>query len=253
MKKVIISTLIVSAILSSVAPITSLAAALPKKAVTAAVKSVKPTFTPVRLLNAKVTDEHLYHVFTGELLVFDTGASKQIAVVVGNQVINARYKATREDGKEIWSFSLGFNRASLYADDALTFAIRYKSGGKVYWDTNQKYRLTDNANVIFGDTTIKLERSIFDWTFNSVNGSLATKRIDRSQSVSITYSTDGWLTRNIISATLKETNGVNGLQYWDFKLPTSSADVNVQYFITLVTPQKIYIDNNAGLGYNIYR
>lgn len=251
MKKIIISALIASAVLSSVAPITSLAAVLPKKSIVAT--STKPTFTPVRLLNAKVTDEHLYHVFTGELLVFDTGASKQISIIVGNQIVNAKYKSTREDGKEIWSFSLGFNRASLFVDEALTFAIRFKSNGKVYWDTNQKYRLTDQANVIFGDTVLKVERALFDWTFNSVNGSLITKRIDKAQGVTVTYSTDGWLTRKIAIATLKETNKASGLQRWEFKLPTSSTDTTVDYFVVLNTPQKTYIDNNAGINYNIYR
>lgn len=252
MKKTIITALIASITLSPIiGPAVSLAASIPKKAALA--KSAKPVFTPVKLLNAKVTDEHLYHVFAGELLVFDTGASKQISIVVGNQIVNAKYKSTREDGKEIWSFSLGFNRASLFVDDALTFAIRFKSNGKVYWDTNQKYRLTDQANVIFGDTVLKVERALFDWTFNSVNGSLITKRIDKAQGVTVTYSTDGWLTRKIAIATLKETNKASGLQRWEFKLPTSSTDTTVDYFVVLNTPQKTYIDNNAGINYNIYR
>ena len=148
MKKIIVGTLIATSLITSIAPIPSVFAAQAKKTVSAAV--VKPIPIPINLLNAKVTDEHLYHVFTGELLVSDSGASKQIAIVVGNQVVNAKYKFTREDGKEVWGFSLGFNRASLFIDNALTFAIRFKANGKVYWDTNQQYKLTDEDNVLFG-------------------------------------------------------------------------------------------------------
>ena len=248
MKKILMTTAIVSTILTSAMP-TTLWAATTKKV---SVASVKPTPIPVKLLNAKATDQHLYYIFAGELLVSDTGASKQISIVVGNQIIDARYKSTREDGKEIWGFSLGFNRNQLFADDVLTFVIRYKSNGKTIWDANPNYKLTDANNIIFGDTAVKLETSAYDWTFNSVNGTIVTKNLDKSQGVTITYTTDNWNTRKIAIGKLKETDD-NGLKRWTFSLPTDSENIGVQYFVVLNTPKKTYIDNNAGLGYNIYR
>lgn len=250
MNKLLVSTLIVSTILTSAMP-TTLWAATTKKVAVASVKQTLPI--PVKLLNAKVTDEHLYYIFAGELLVSDTGASKQVSIVVGDQVISAKYKTTREDGKEIWSFNLGFNRQQLFVDDVVTFVIRYKANGKTIWDANPKYRLTDESNVIFGDTAIKLEKSAYDWTFNSVDGTIVTKNINKAQSVTVTYTTNNWLARKTITANLIETNKETGLQKWGYSLPTESEDYNVRFFVTLNTPQKTYIDNNAGLGYNIYR
>ena len=249
MKKILMTTAIVSTILTSATPTTLWAA--PAKKVSIA--SVKQSFVPVKLLNASAVDQHLYYIFTGELLVSDTGTSKQVSIVVGNQVIDARYKSTREDGKEVWGFSLGFNRNQLFADDALTFVIRYKSGGKTYWDANPNYKLTDESNIIFGDTSVKLEKASYDWTFNSVNGTIVTKNLDKAQGVTITYSTDGWRTRDIAIAKFQETDKATGLKHWSFSLPTDSENLNVQYFVVLNTPKKTYIDNNAGLGYNIYR
>lgn len=253
MKKIIISALIASTFLTPIVP-TTLWAAMPKKASLVSTKVPQtPTLIPVKLLNAKVVDQHLYSVFTGELLVSDAGLSKQISVITGNQVINVKYKSTREDGKEIWGFSLGFNRNEIFVDDALTFVIRYKSKGKVIWDTNPKYKLTDESNAIFGDSVIKLEDSFYDWTSNSVDGTVLVKEADKKQGVTVTYSIDNWNTRKVAIAKLQRTDSQSGLQRWVFSLPTDSQALGVQYFVVLNTPKKTYIDNNAGLGYNIYR
>ncbi len=250
MNKLLASTLIASAVLTSVMP-TTLWAATTKKVALAAVK--KPLPAPVKLLNARVTDEHLYHIFTGELLVSDTGTTKQISIIVGNQVIEARYKMTREDNKEVWSFNISANRNQLFTDDVLTFAVRYKSKGKIVWDYSPKYKLTESANAIFGDTVIKKEKALYDWTFNSVTGTVLVKNVSKGQGVTVTYTTDNWRTRNIVIAKLKDTNKDNGLQRFEFQLPTDMYNVDVQYFVVLNTPQKTYIDNNGGMGYNINR
>ena len=246
MNKLLASTLIASAVFTSFTP--SIVEAAKVKAL--AVKTVE---SPVKLLNARATDQHLYYTFAGELLVNDSGTTKQVSIVVGNQVIDAKYKSTREDGKEIWSFSLGFNRNQLFTENVLTFAIRYKLNGKTTWDTNSKYRITDNSPIIFGDTVIKAEKASYDWTFNSVDGTIVTKNVDKQQGVTVTYTTDNWLTRKVVIAKLKDTNKDTGLQRWSYSLETDGSNVGVQYFVVLNTPQKTYVDNNAGLGYNIYR
>lgn len=141
----------------------------------------------------------------------------------------------------------------------MTLNIRYKVGGKTFFDTNDENDYVLNAetyNMVLGTRVLANEDATFDWTENAVNGTVIVKP-GYPLAIKIVYTTDRWVTKKFAYAGYQETlgdgNKENNLERWTFRLPVDEKAKNVEYAIARTENGKTTWDNNNLMNFQVTR
>ncbi len=214
---------------------------------------------PVNLIKAQLLDNHFFYTLKGEIDITNLAFKKQVTVIWDGRAtggrVDATYKMPLEKGHELWTFKTNINKADLGVG-GITLNIRYKVGGKTFFDTNgdDEYLLTpENFTMVLGDRLLANEDATFDWTENAVNGTVIVKP-GYPLAIKIVYTTDHWATKNFAYAGYQETLGegikANNLERWTFRLPVDEKTKNVEYAIARTENGKATWDNNNLMNYH---
>ncbi len=219
--------------------------------------------SPVKLIKAQLIDNHYYYTLSGQVEIINIAFKKQVAITwngdAAGGLIEANYKMPLENGHELWTFKTNINKVNV-GEKGLTFAIRFKTAGKTFWDNNNYADYTldaDMNNVVLGNRNVAVEASTFDWTENAVNGTVIVRNLGYPKTVKITYTTDRWITKKVAFAkfteTLGDANNSDNVERWTFKLPVDTNAKNVEYAVAYTVNKKTYWDNNNLINYIDHR
>jgi hypothetical protein len=211
-----------------------------------------------------------------EVKVANLGYQKQVAAYIkksdGSWVdFPLNYLRSGNNNQEIWG--IDFNNYS-WPDtgDNVEFAIKYSVNGQTYWDNNNwaNYKMPKNAGSLLGNGVNVYYGNAYDINVyagqTTWGNSVTVRNIGYTKDVKVIYSTDGWQTTKVATATfnpyywsssyyfgLTNPNSL-GFEEWSFSIDFGSA-TQVEYAFSYSVNGQTYWDNNQGRNYlsRIYR
>jgi hypothetical protein len=177
-----------------------------------------------------------------------------------------------EPGKEVWSFNI--NLPSVNYDSAWTgleiepweavdveFAIEYRVAGSTYWDNNggNNYKIS-SAGIGNNYSTAALGRSLVakERYVEPINSRdyydkvrVAVANIGYEKDVSIVYSTNDWLTTELLLAEYDGSSADGTIDFFIADLPGYSSYDCLQYAISYEVNGTTMWDNNFGNNYKL--
>ncbi|NRA64856.1 MAG: hypothetical protein HRU19_10270 [Pseudobacteriovorax sp.] len=203
--------------------------------------------------------------------------TQNVSVVVddcngGWAVVDAAYDAPMGDLHERWViddvtkvFPVRSTGDAFYNEICdLILSVKYDFDGKTVWDNNfnRNHYIPANGGayltspVLLDEAYLSRIRHVRGNTL--FNGSIYLQNISQNKKVYVVYTTDGWLTENVVEAryepfqnygysTVPSPNGF-GVEYWTFSTILNGVD-EVEFAISYgVGAQQIW-DNNWGGNY----
>jgi hypothetical protein len=152
----------------------------------------------------------------GEVEVENLSSTKSVVVHytldnVNWQDVNAYYRKSTGNNREIWAFSVElFETDYVYypASKSIRFAVKMTANGQTFWDNNggADYRVSTRGSdqiyslVALGKKAVRLEHGHYGSVYPAgtvLDLEVAVKNLGYAKEVNVVYTTDKWLTTKV--------------------------------------------------------
>lgn len=177
-----------------------------------------------------------------------------------------QFKRTIANNREIWEGVFSPPQNTVYD---VRYALKYVVNGQTYWDNNGGLDYTIHRD---SGTRLPTGVNVYDGNLrNSLNigpggtvlrNWVTVRNLAFAKLVRVHYSTDGWTTKRIATATFNPNFWAGwysaapnpnryGFEEWNFELDVGPTATAVQYAVEYVVNGQTYWDNNYGRNYRV--